>query len=66
MKLSKKLENIALGKAFYMSAILDAEKLASLSIDDKACLRRYRNGNQNDTDHIALQTIANKLAERGK
>jgi hypothetical protein len=62
--LANKLDAIAMGETFYMCAIVEAENIKWLSLDEKACLRRYRNGNQSDTDHITLQDIAIKI--RGK
>jgi hypothetical protein len=59
--LIKKLDNIALGLSFHMDALEEAEKISWLDMDDKAVLRRYRNGNQYSMDHIALQAVAMKL-----
>lgn len=59
--LAAKLDAISMNQTFYMSAIEQAESLSWLSLDEKACLRRYRNGNNAGMDHITLQDIAIKI-----
>jgi hypothetical protein len=59
--LAKHLDAIAMGQYFLMSAIVEAESIKWLSVDDKAVLRRYRNGNNSGMDHIQLQAVAIKI-----
>ena len=59
--LAAKLNDIALGKQWSESTLVESLDLSFLNQLDKAVITRYVNGSQINMDHIRLQDIAIKI-----
>lgn len=60
------LNKAALGYAYFGNAFIIAKGLPFLSAEDKDCLDRCLSGLQRGMDHVALQTIAIKIAKHAE
>ena len=59
--LADKLDDIALGKQWSESTLVESLDLSFLNQLDKVVITRYINGSQINMDHIRLQDIAIKI-----
>ena len=59
--LADKLDDIALGKQWSESTLVESLDLSFLNQLDKVVITRYINGSQINMDHIRLQDVAIKI-----
>lgn len=61
-KIAEELIATALGHAYHGNALRVAKDIKGLNDNDRACLDRWATGRQENTDHVLLQEIANKVS----
>lgn len=61
--MADQLQQTAMGEAYFGNALQVAKEIPGLTQDELELIDRFATGQQKDTDHIALQQLANKLKE---
>lgn len=59
--IAKGLTNTALGNVFHGQALRAARDVPEVVLQEMFLIDRYLTGNEQGTDHVALQSLANKL-----
>lgn len=60
-RIAWELKQIAAGNWFHAKALELSKDMPGVTDDDRALLDRYANGDNGDTDHIALQDLALRI-----
>jgi hypothetical protein len=61
-QIARELTDTALGNAYYGNALYVAKDIPSLTEPERHCVLRWLEGAQRGTDHVELQSIANKIS----
>lgn len=61
--MADELQRMAVGGAYFGNGLQVAKEIPGLTKDELELIDRFATGQQKNTDHIALQQLANKLKE---
>lgn len=62
-RIAWEIDQTALGNSFFGNALHVAKDVIGLSDEQKELLTRFAHGTQQGTDHVGLQSVANRLRE---
>lgn len=62
-RIAWEIEQTALGNAFFGNSLYVARDVPGLSDEQREILTRFATGAQQGTDHVTLQSVANRLRE---